>query len=405
MSSSVSELSVSESVLLEGQGDYIVYRRREDEVLEAPHPEVFARCYQILNENLPIALVHRGRAIECAERYTRIQKLVKEIDPTLGVAFVPKTLYELGLIKKLIKEDLINGALCPKHIFNAGKVRRAWMMRHLTSKRECLHLLPWVGDRVEIISEMVSVAYRLNNAFIKKLSVSSLGFSFPELLKMVNKKITFLENYYRERGADSLIHKDKDSVYEAFLEGPTISFGLGSEAFGSIPFDGGFPSGLVRKGLEFDCSELSRTSFVLYRGGNFSKDLSVENEGVPYSSSFGTSLFAGICYDTDATAFYHMCKRDSNAYAIVIPYDELPDSDFYIPLANTLQQLCGKGEFFHARTKVWKEADSSIGWKGIDWGLFRDLEVSMISLLKSDHSRDELSRRLIEYKQKAVIFK
>ena len=135
--------------------------------------------------------------------------------------------------------------------------------------------------------------------------------------------------------------------------GPTTNFNIESRR-GSIR-----PCGIkdqshiniIRRVCQLECSLLAQTHILLYRGAKLSEDDVIRNNSI-YSLSFGTSLFAGIFYDGAATAFHFIRNDNCDAYCIPILYKKIEQSCFYIPQDNTICQLFGKGEVFHARTKL-----------------------------------------------------
>jgi hypothetical protein len=185
--------------------------------------------------------------------------------------------------------------------------------------------------------------------------------------------------------------------------GPTTNFGFESNRGSSkaMGIRNETDAQIIRDAIALDCSQSARHSLYLYRGADFQKDSTAcwNDENKPYSLSYGTSLFAGCVFDGGATAFHYM-RNGQNAYAIAIPFDQLHDSLFYVPQANTVAQLFSDGEIFHARTKAWDGVDlQKIG------GMSIGVNGRKTEHLKSNLSKDELTRQFREYKNRAVQLK
>jgi hypothetical protein len=139
----------------------------------------------------------------------------------------------------------------------------------------------------------------------------------------------------------------------------------------------------------------------LYRGSKFKADSVIDNDA-PYSLSYATGIFAGCVYDSGAASFHHMRSSKKDAYAIPLPFSQISESVFYIPPTNTICQLYGGGEFFHARTKAWKEYNIRF-LQGIQDGAtgLRDRPAYLSSLI----SKDDLIKQFETYKNKALQLK
>ena len=87
-------------------------------------------------------------------------------------------------------------------------------------------------------------------------------------------------------------------------------------------------------------------------------------------------------------------------YAIQVPYNQLNSSPFYIPPTHTIAQLFGHGEFFHGRTKAWKDSDIQ-NMRGID--TLGENYQDRRDDLHSDLSREELVNQFKKYKEEAIL--
>ncbi len=398
------QLDIPNGSINTGQGEYIVFHSLDGERKDVER-DTYEKVYDILNSYAPIAIVNRNSdsAGECENRYSIIKSKVKEIDPSLEIAFVPRTLYELIFIRKCIREDLKHGEICEE----LDSCRHSRTLKHFNEdvneydsfqreraeykeKRKCWHLYSYRDTGDNHHPGVRDVAYRLNRSISKKLAPMHEGFTYEKLSQFAESEIEFLKQIYC---------KIDSSISSCDNPGPTTSFGFESER-GSIK-----PTGIrndkdaqiIRNAIAMECSKIAQRAFLLYRGGNFQKDAAIQRDK-SYSLSYGHSLFAGCLFDGGAIAFRYM-RNQENAYVISVPYDQLNNSPFYLPSTNAITQLFGKGEIFHARTKAWKDFDpKNLG--GISYYVAGD-----ISLLKSELPKEEFIAQFQSYKDQAIQLK
>lgn len=405
-----------------GQGEYIAFHKLPNGEKEELSRDTFEQVYKILNHYSPAAIINRGSdkaAEECSYRYELIKTKIKEIDSTLEVVFIPRTLYELIFIRKCIKEDLKHGNICS---FLEPSDHKPSRLRHLNgdqdqikkyleaeslekAQRKCWHLAYFedAGDNED--QNVKDVAFRLNKVIIKTLSPSSEGFTYQEISILAEKEIQFLKKY-REKCSENFEKRKNDKnvhlIFSTSTPGPTTNFGYDFSCIKTMSIQNDTDAQLVRNAIALDCSKIAQHSFFLYRGSKFEKDsvVSLEDKDIAYSDSFGTSLFAGCIYDPGATAMYYMLNKKNDAYAISVPFTQLHLSPFYIPPTNTVAQLFGYGETFHSRTKAWKDFDL----KKID-GINCAANHDKRDHLKSDLSKDEFIAQFQSYKNRAIQLK
>lgn len=76
---------------------------------------------------------------------------------------------------------------------------------------------------------------------------------------------------------------------------------------------------------------------------------------LPFSVSFGNSLFAGSVYDKEASVFYHLTRHQKGYALFINKQDYINDhcrNLFFIAPLSPLAALFGNGEFFHSRAKA-----------------------------------------------------
>lgn len=403
---------VSRGKITMGQGEYAVFHKLPTGEKRPLSSETFEKVYKILLRHSPFAL-----ASKCADRYELLIANLKKIDPTLEAVFISRTLYELVFVRKCIQEDLRQESFCPEldyqkispEIFGNNEGRYLDFLRVRNEdrlRRKCWHVCYFtdVGENEHI--GVKNVAYRLNNIVLKAFDPPSGGFTYQELSVLAEKEIEFLKNHYKN-GLNVLQGwlkgKTVKSIIDCNASGPAINFCFDSVR-GSIK-----PLGIrnekdaqiIRDAVALDCSRIAQRSFFLYRGAELQKD-SVscwDNENVPYSLSYGSSLFAGFLYDVGATAFYFM-RNGENGYAVPVPFDQVNSSVFFAPTTHFVAQLFGDGEIFHGRTKAWKGFDV-MKIAGVNSGK----NSHKRDHLSSDLSKEELHAQFKAYKSKAIQLK
>jgi hypothetical protein len=387
----ISDLKISEDKITMGQGEYIVFRFNEKGQRSAISADEFEIAYQILLSCAPSDLAKMG--INSGERYELIKRKLENIDPSLKAIFVPKTLYELIFIRKSIKEDYKFGELCEKLISNIESRTADKEIEIQTMRAEkCWHQCYFEDAGNSQCCKVKKLAYRLNNIILKELKPLPAGFTYKEFLDFTQKEIDFLLDYHERPFAAT-------RVYPC----PTTNFKLESQSGGVKPMGlrGEKDASIIRKALTLECSEIARHSLFLYRGADFQKDSTISpfTTNTAYSLSYGASLFAGSLYDGGAAAFHYM-RKEKNAYAIAVPFDKLHNSLFFVPSSHSVAQLSGRGEIFHARTKVWKnfELQKLEGMWGFVNGRKRDH-------LRSDLSKEDLEAQFQNYKSRAFQLK
>ena len=106
---------------------------------------------------------------------------------------------------------------------------------------------------------------------------------------------------------------------------------------------------------------LKSDTYLLYRGSTLSTEtpINLVDDSQGYSLSYNLSLLNGIIHDDTACTFLYMLPEETKRIYVEVPkyithqkseYEEL----LFIPPIHRIQQIYGKGEFFHARTKVFK---------------------------------------------------
>ncbi|KAF3363027.1 hypothetical protein PHSC3_000415 [Chlamydiales bacterium STE3] len=419
-------LGISQDEIIKmGQGDYIVFYQTSKGEKKDVDKETFDKVYNVVCAFSPAAILERGSenmVEECVYRYQHIKAKLHEIDARLKIIFVPRTLMELIFLRKCINEDIKNDEICPflsrmeqlyiyhpessivfKNEDPESRKSNLGEIEMQKRKRKCWHLCYFddAGDNEH--ADVKKVAYRLNKAVIKTLSPTKKGFSHKEFSSFLEKEISFLKAHYL-RGPEAMARLDainKDAYNGTRVPGPTLNFGYEFTCDKPMGIRNENDAQIIRNALALDCSAIAQKAFILYRGADFQRDscLSSKDSNIPYSLSFGTSLFAGSLFDAGASAFPFM-RNSRNGYAIAVPFEHFKESIFYIPPTNTLAQLYGDGEAFHGRTKAWKDFDLTriAGIRGGNNCRKRDH-------LQSNLAKEDFIAQFQEYKSKALQLK
>lgn len=403
---------VREDLVTMGQGEYIVFRHSSEGEKTIPS-DLFQQIYPLLNSYSPLSLLNgKSNGLEiCLNRYISLKNRVKELDSHLEIAFIPRTLYDLILLKQCVEEDVQSSDLCPLLDVNSRiqmkKTDRNLLERTIKS-RNCWHLPFRFDAPEEQASNLEFVAFKLNNVIVSILNPSPIGFSGTELLKFTEEQIAFFQE-----------HRTSEKIncsYGANFHSPTVNF----QSEGDFNYSHIFPMALrdeedvtiVKRALLLDCSKKALSSFFIYRGASLEDDACqkeeiidlkkrTEKKIVPYSLSYGSSIFAGAIYDGGATAFHYMRQKNNCAYAISIPFAELKNSIFHIKSQHAVAQLFGYGETFHVRTKLWKNTPLGGRIRGIDGPMNEEEKQSLLS----EKDQDEVVAEFRNYKKNAIILK
>jgi len=425
-----SDLEISPGKITAGQGEYIVFHQLPNGKKQEVSSQTFEAVYQLIIQHSPAELAKDGNpeaAANCANRYTLLKTKIKEIDNSLEIVFIPKTLYELFFIEECIKEDLAHGNVCKNldksvqyaahyptdNKLDSAEKRKAENNKKLFEenrvKRNCWHLCIFEDAGDNHHAGVKNVAYRLNNLLFNTLKPTNEGFTYEQIKTFAERKIDFLKQHRENNLNESTrcnIFKGRVIVSNKDYPSPTTNFGTDSSRVAKpMSICNNRVAQIIRDAVALDCSKIALHSLFLYRGANFANDSVVSSgeENMPHSLSLGSGLFAGCLYDPDATAFYYMRNDKNDAFAIPVPYDQLQTSPFYAPIAHTIAQLYGRGELFHGRTKAWKNCDLS-KIERVDNGNSNNHYHSR-DHLKSDYTKNELKSEFMRYKAGAIRLK
>jgi hypothetical protein len=390
------QIAIPEGIIKTGYGEYYVFDLTGSKISK----DTYEIVYQIFDRYSLAGIVNSASPDEniydiADNRFHIIRDQVKTINQNLEIGFIPRVLYELIFIRKCIKEDIREGNRCDYAYKGAQKAinknpEAAEEIKSITATRKCWHLKSYPDEYDNQDECIINYSYRLNNAIVKTLKPKPEGFTFLELQQKVVNEINYLENFYNTCTED----------YKQFFidgKGESLTLNLSPEANAFMGIKSQSDAQILLNALAIECSEVARTSFLLYRGATGNDSIiSAKNENESYRLSYGTGLYAGCVYDSDATAFYYMLKEDAKAFVIPVPFEMLNTSVFYIPPTNTMTQLLGTGEHFHAVTKK---------WKGAMYWLDCSSERKNPKVVESDLDKNEFSEMFEIFSLKAIQLK
>lgn len=383
------------SLVCEGYGEYVAFKQADLAVKELSYEE-YQKIYDIFLEfKTSDSLTGEYSAKEF------LLKKIHAIDPEIHIAFIPNILYSLIYIHRCIDEDLSNEKICSLSEIQVSKINDT-ALQTLKSSRNCWHMYfrkkrqrdsSYKITCPNELKQIADIAYNLNNFIFKNFNPKKDGFTFVQLKNFLNEELEFFKKFYFE---DDLRKKIK--IYSDY-EGPTLSFS--KFCFTSLGIKDEKDRKILMNALCIECSSLAKNAILLYRGSI--KDLDSPNKAGPNSLSFSTSIFAGAVYDPSGTSFHYMRKEKKDAFVLIV---SKKDKDiFFIPSQGIIAQINGFGEFFHARTKIWKKEKKHSHVGGISLSYNHD-ELKEIEInLECDLSKSEICEQFEKHKQGAIDLK
>lgn len=401
-----------------GYGEFIAYF--PDSKIPSLNENEFSKIYRVFSFYSPGELMGKFTNTEIREiyenRFSLISEEVKKLNCNLKIAFTPKTLYELVLIRKTIQEDLKNQKSCHRlkandyyfkiqsineeikdlirqreeasnsyqHIEDNEKRDRYILEdvlkvdkrlvkeneeilalqkkeERLQSKKCWHHIAIRNGNRENNNDPIVEkIAYLMNHTLGKLFLAAEekreeTPFTGSIISKLVEDELQFFQRYAL-KGCEEHANNVPCPSFIKELKSPTRLFRYPSElpnrTYGNSLAIYGENSQIIRKTIQLECSELATSSILLFRASKFEKDSVLHFEKI----GEGTSLSFGTSLFAgamyDIGAMVWNLLRGRNGYAIYVPIEQVNISGMYFPPSNTTCQLFGRGEIFHARTMV-----------------------------------------------------
>jgi hypothetical protein len=260
-----------------GQGEYILFHRRADQ-RESLSEKVFETAYAALLQYSPAVL----EKVPYEQRYELMMDAIKKIDPTLEAVFIPRTLYELFLIRKCIEEDLENKSVCrfvsPRehaHTLESFGGDQSKYAAHLANntairkQRNCWHLCSFSDAGNDNHSGVKEIAYRLNKVIVDTLAPPEEGFTEQELTSFTDREISFLKSHY-QHGIEVMKKRARGEnvveVSNCSSPGPTTNFGFESTRGAICPMGIRHEADakIIRDAVALECSKVAkRLPFIL----------------------------------------------------------------------------------------------------------------------------------------------
>lgn len=370
--------------IVAGFGEYVVFHSKGDQRTPVTF-ETYEKVHAIFCEHLP-HLTKNSVIEEGEQRYHFLRAKVQEVDPSLELTFIPRTLYELTYLDQCIFEDFLQKKVCPRieYLYQMDRLKtmeandeidtkdaadclKIFSSKMIGSRPEkmCWHLTYFLNSTGDVQNEHVKeIAFRLNNAFSGVLPHSN-PLTYTEIQGMTKNILRSFKKLSPDSTSNehTIAKKISDSslVWNVDFVTPTGSFSLNKEDLPKRVASKFFSLAITKNGVEgqiiqncvaAECSRLAHNHFLLYRGGDLINDKIRLPSGEPHSLSFGTSPFAGGVYDAGAAAFHFMRIKDRNAFIVPIPFTQAEKGLYYFPRSHAVCQLTSKGLFFHVRSKA-----------------------------------------------------
>ena len=385
-------------LIFDGYGEFLVYNSGSREPISE---ESFDAAYTILEKYRP----HFGAP---SNRLSHIRNELLWIDPHLEVSFIPRTLYELLYIREAIEEDMKSKTICDlpdRKTYEKYKKQTEQgdnSLGRIVDQDKCWHLCHFTDEThsIQETNRLRHLAYRLNNVAIKKIHPSG-PYTASEIRALTRAEVEYLKNHRK-----TFDFKDMKSKLDISY-GPTISFGCSKCQILYDRYCGGFSTTIsddsdakiIFEAIDIECSESAIDSFVLYRGGELFKPRE------DTSISFGASLFAGSFLDPKACAFFYTSERRREGNTILVPTKDL-ESPFWVPISHPIQGILSRGDLFHPRTLLAKEARALNGSpRGLTTpcpkGLNKNFQ-ELPSYLFASYNHSELVDKIDGYFLKAI---
>jgi len=361
----IDQLEIPTGIIYQGYGEYVAYRLGTFNNLVHLSRSEFEQVYAIFNKHLD---------------YASIKNEISTIDPNIEIAFIPRSLYELVFIRKMLhrnEKEFISQDLENSFCLDVADCHKA-----VDNHQAKTHY--YKTNAVNLV-QIEKLAYKINRTISKRIYSANQGMTYPELNDYLESEIKSVKEHCQKPLTAGYLCP----VYNFQQKYPPLNSSLG--IYNDID------AKLIKASLKLECSTVAHKAFLLYRGGDYSKDF-IEKSGYSHSLSYGTGLFAGSLYDCGATSFHYARKSGSQCYVIVVPFKKEESSPFYIPKDNAIMQLFMEREHFHARSKIWNseflECTTGVGMKRLN-----------INYLVTKDSKRQLEGKFISYMKEAVILK
>lgn len=413
----------SNRLLEDGYVEYIIFH--SEGASSSPSPEVFQKAYNVIAE------LHHNPAIQ--ERTPLLRARLKEIDRTLEITPIPRTLFDLIFIRAGIEEDIIRKSCCPLQYSNnnfrqdhESKIQR--YQDELADFRErldeetnpsarargeaaiarknqaiedeqnsyqetierCWHSVHFDDKHpIDLHSpQLHSLAGRVNDLMIKRLKPQGF-FSERQIAQFVEREVAFFRSHYNYFKTCCYVECGQNCAVHNFSSLAPNGSRLSIEPMG-VQSDQ--EAQIIYNAVALECSLAAKNAFLLYRGSSNAVE---EKRPSPdylsrYSISYGTGLLAGALRDATATPFHYAAGKKRPTYALIIPYNQLDREVLHLPPAHAVAQMSARGELFHARIKIPQEKQGATSFLGLDSFALRELPP----FLKSAYTAEEMAQRL-----------
>lgn len=413
-----------DDVISHGYGEFVAYREADTKegVIDFA---TYQRVEVVFKKYSPDAIIKNYSGGEREKTYANranfIQTEVNQIDPSLRVSFVPRTLFELIYLRKYIQLEMGEKPVYPKRPNlpkrlpgNEGLTEQQGTEYERQEKEyedeiariKAEHYftnLPKNADEKGV----QQTAVRINAVIVECLDLpNKKQLTYKDIREATRRELDFFSTHYKN------YQKDRVNYYSWNCDRPTVTGnfldatnGRGSTTLMAINDER--RQNIVYQSVALECSIIAQRALLLYRGSNYQADSvfgksSTKASPQSHSLSYGVGLFAGTLHDPTACAYHYMGygKHGSieDATVIPMPLSDIDSSPFFIPAnTSTVFQLAGQGEIFHARTFLWKDAP----WP--ETGMYESYNSKVREAVYTERSVEEINRGVKEYQKKTIV--
>jgi hypothetical protein len=300
-----------------------------------------------------------------------IRKKIQDINPAYDVAFIPTCLYEMFVIN--ITDQKGNNPLQSLlKTFDMG-TRKINIMNEINGNGP--HHNPW-QDVYDTFAQRNNLFYTHAFFFCNNVIVQNLFMQYPILqtplhgIALSDAIQSIIETMSYNLALNIFNRNTLYNSYQIFYKhssGPneTISYHQAIAQVINLEYEmRRLNKGLLLRGThEIELSRLHSNKLPIF-GSTLTETEIIQSlqksykqkSTLPYSVSFGNSLFGGFFYDDTACVAYYFTNVSAHGYGISINKNQYiknrTSSLFFISPLAPLAALFASGEFFHSRTKT-----------------------------------------------------
>lgn len=382
----VDQLEVPNGIVKQSYGEYITFRLSSDGNLAHLSRAEYQKIYSIFRNYSLVAMAKKESVNEYKplnfSRYYLIKNNIKINFPDIKVVFIPRTLYDLIFIQKMLEEYIKEKSLAES---NNSFCSEILICNEILNSRWMRSAFLYPGSKIDKIEHF---AYTINHIVSEQIFRSPKGLTYQQISGSLEKTVKFIREFGNKFWRNEI----------SFL--PAGNFANPAHCQVTARIDSDSAEKLIENCLKLECSIKAHNAFLLYRGGNINKDNIQQVNGTPHSLSYSPSLFAGSMFYLGANSFNYSRRPNNDCYVLIVPASKINSSPFFIHDSDPITELLFQMHHFHPRSKLYNH-ELLYGSTGM--GFLNAKED--IQYLISNDSRELLSKKFHSYMKKAIIVK